>query len=83
MQWQTTVSVLGHPHSKKVFPDVQMAPPVFQFEPIASDAVTGLHWKEPGSVFFAAFHEAFAHFDEIPPFSSPGWIVPALSASPH
>ena len=25
------VLVLGHPNHEKVFPDVQMAPPVFQF----------------------------------------------------
>ena len=30
------VPVLTHPHSKTVFPDVQMEPPVFQLVPIAS-----------------------------------------------
>ena len=30
------VPVLGHPHSKKVFPDVQREPPVLQFVPTAS-----------------------------------------------
>ncbi len=37
------VPVLGHPHSEKVFPDVQTEPPVFQFVPIASGPVTGHH----------------------------------------
>lgn len=45
--------VLGHSHREKVFPDVQETPPVFQFMPIASGAVTGHHWAEPGSVLFA------------------------------
>ncbi|KAK4806513.1 hypothetical protein QYF61_021349 [Mycteria americana] len=30
------VPVLSHPHSEKVFPDVQRVPPVFQFVPIVS-----------------------------------------------
>ena len=37
------VSVLSHPHSKKVFPDVQREPPVFQLMPIASGPGTGHH----------------------------------------
>jgi len=35
------VAVLGHPHSEKVFPDVQTGPPMFQCVPIASGSVTG------------------------------------------
>jgi len=35
------VPVLGHPHSDKVFPDVQREPPVFQCGPIASGPVPG------------------------------------------
>lgn len=36
--------VLGHPHSgKKVFPDVQTEPPVFQVVPTASATVTGYY----------------------------------------
>ena len=35
------VPVLSNPHSKKVFPDVQTGPPVFQFVPIASGPVSG------------------------------------------
>ena len=42
--------MLGHHHSKKVFPDVQEEPPVFQPVPIAFGVVTEQHWKEPGSV---------------------------------
>jgi len=34
------VPVLRRPHSKKVFPAVQMAPPVFQFVPVTSGPVT-------------------------------------------
>jgi len=30
------VPVLDHPHSKKMFPDVQVEPPVFQFASFAS-----------------------------------------------
>jgi len=37
------VPVPGHPHSEKLFPDIQREPPVFQFMPIASDPVTGNH----------------------------------------
>jgi len=37
------VPVVGHPYSKKVLPDVQREPPVFQFVFIASDPVTGHH----------------------------------------
>jgi len=37
------VPVLGHPHSEKVFPDVQREPPVFQCVPVASGPVTGHH----------------------------------------
>ena len=43
------VQVLSHPHSKKVFPDVQTACPVFLFVPIASGPVTALKraWVHP------------------------------------
>jgi len=37
------VLVLGHPHSEKVFPDVQREPSVFQLVPVASCAVTAYH----------------------------------------
>lgn len=63
MQWQNTVLVLGYPHSKKVFSDVQISQ--FQFEPIASGPVSGQRWKELGSVFFAPFPPAFVHFNEM------------------
>ena len=40
---------LSHPHSEKVFPDVQREPPVFPFVPMATCPITGHHWKEePG-----------------------------------
>jgi len=32
-----------HPHSAKVFPDVQKEPPVLQVVPVASGPVTGHH----------------------------------------
>lgn len=35
--------VPGHPHSEKVFLDVQREPPEFQHVPIASGPVTGHH----------------------------------------
>jgi len=47
------VPLLNHPHSKKVFPDVQRESPAFQLVPIASCSVTANHWKEPGSILFA------------------------------
>jgi len=57
---------------KKVFPDVQREPPVFLFVPTAAGPVTGHHWKEPGSVFFAPSLQVFAHVEDPPcAFSSP------------
>lgn len=35
--------VLSHPRCEKVFPDVRMESPMFQFVLIASDPVTGHH----------------------------------------
>jgi len=61
------IPVLGHSHSKDVFPDVQMAPPVFQFVPVASGPVTRHHWKEPGPVVFAPSLQLFLDIGEIPP----------------
>ena len=46
------VPVLGHLHSRKVFPDVQREPPVFHCVPMASGPVRGHHQKQSGSVFF-------------------------------
>jgi len=60
------VPVLGHPDSKKVFPDVQRQPPVFQLVPIASGPGTRHHWKEPGSVLFALSLQVFIYIDKIP-----------------
>jgi len=37
------VPMLGHPHVRKAFPDVQRKNPVFEFVPIASCPVTGHH----------------------------------------
>jgi len=42
MPWQP-VPVLSHPHTEKVFPDVQREPLMFQCVPIASGPVTGHH----------------------------------------
>ena len=53
--------VFDHPHSKNLFPDVQMEPPVFRFVPIVSGPVTGHHRKEPGSLFFAPPIKHFTH----------------------
>lgn len=47
------VPVLSHPHSEKVFTDVQREPPVSQFVPIASGPDTGSLWKKPVSVLYA------------------------------
>lgn len=40
---------------KKIFPDVQMKPSVFQPVPITSCPVTGHHWRKPDSVFWHVF----------------------------
>lgn len=50
----------GHSYSKKIFPDVQMELPVFQFVPITSGPVTGCHWREPVSIF-APTLQVFKH----------------------
>jgi len=60
------VPVLGHPHSEKVFPNVQREPPVFWFVPIASGPDTGHHWKEPGSILYAPLLQVFDYMDENP-----------------
>lgn len=39
LSWQP-LQVLGHPQSKKVFPNVQMGPPVFLKVPVASGPAT-------------------------------------------
>lgn len=58
--------MLSQPHSKKVFPNIQKEPSVFQFVPIGSCLVTGNHQKEPGSNFMAAFLQVFMCIEEIP-----------------
>lgn len=50
---------------KKVFPDVEMAPPVFQFVHFASCPVPGHHSVK--SPVFASFFQVLVHVDEIPP----------------
>lgn len=48
-----TVLLLGHSHSKEVFPYVHMELPVFQFAFVALGSVSGDHWKEPVSILYA------------------------------
>lgn len=50
---------------KKVFPDVEMAPPMFQFVHFASCPVPGHHSVK--SLVFAPFFQVLVHADEIPP----------------
>jgi len=48
-QLWATCAVLGHPHSKKVFSDVQREPHVFWVAPITSGPVKNITlgmWKE-------------------------------------
>lgn len=58
--------VLSHPHSGKVCPDRQREPPVSWFVPFASGPVTGLHWKEPGSILLVPSLQIFVHMNQIP-----------------
>lgn len=43
------VTVLDHPHSNKVFPDV-LVTPMFQLLPITCGPVRRHHWKQAGSI---------------------------------
>lgn len=56
-----------------------MEAPVFQFVLMASCPVTGVHWKEPGSILYASFFQLFIHIDKISLKPSLGWTAPALS----
>ena len=40
---EQSVAVLSHPHGKRVFPDLHMEFPVFQFVHFVSGPVTGHH----------------------------------------
>jgi len=60
------VPVLGHPHSEKVFADVQREPPVFWFVPIAFGPIAGHHRKESGPILVAPSLQMLVHMDEIP-----------------
>lgn len=51
--------------AKKVFPDVQREPPVFQLMSMASAPGTWHHWKEPGSAFFAPCLQVSTHTAQI------------------
>ena len=64
------VQMLSHLHSRKVFPDVEREPPVFQFVPTASGPVTGHHWEEPGSTLFSPSLQVFIHSDKTLPTPS-------------
>jgi len=59
------VPVLHHLHSKEMFPNAQMEPPVFQFVPTASCPITGHLWKEPGSELIASSLQLFIYIDKI------------------
>jgi len=76
------VSVLSHPHSKekekkkKVFSDIHMEPPVFQYPlPLVLLLRTA---EESGFIFFAPSLQLFIYVDKIPlePF-----VLQALSLS--
>jgi len=56
-----------HPHSEKVFPDVQTEPSAFQLLPIASGPVPRHDQDEPGSVLFAPSFQVFIYIKNIPP----------------
>jgi len=58
--------VLGRPHSKKVFPDAQTDPPIFQFVPIFSGPTNGHRLKESGSTPFTSSLQIFLHTNQIP-----------------
>lgn len=54
--------MLGHPHSGRLFPDVQKKSLVFQFVHIASGPLTEYHWKEFDSIFFTSSLQVFIRF---------------------
>ena len=61
-----------------------MEPPLFRFVPVSSFPVTGRHWEEPGSVFLTPpIRYICTRIKSTLSFPSPGWTLPALSASPH
>lgn len=68
LPWQP-VPMLSHPHGKKVLPDVQMGPPVFQVMliasgPLASSTPLKRAWLHP---FFAVSIWVFVHITDISP----------------
>ena len=78
------VPVLSHPHSEKVFPEVQREPAVFLCVPIASGPVTGRHWRVWLHLLCTLPSGVYTHWQDTPwAFSSPDWTVPALSVFPH
>lgn len=51
---------------KKLFPDVQREPPMFQ-SAIAFGPAPGNHRKQPGTIFFTPSIQVFIDIDKIPP----------------
>lgn len=77
-------TVLHHPHSKEMFPDVQREPLIIQFvAPLPLILLLDTAQKS-GSAHIAPSPQVFLDIDDTPQIlSSPGWTVPALSASPR
>lgn len=82
--WQP-VPMLGHPHSKKVFPDIQGEPPVLQCVSVASSHVSGCHWKYADSVLVPLYSSVRYLYTLIRLFwifSSSDWTTSAPSTFP-
>lgn len=73
-----SVAVLGHPHTEKVFSDVQVKPPVFQFMPIASR-----HWAPRERAWLHLLYSPFRCFCTWVRPEPLGWAVLAPSVFTH
>lgn len=63
--YRKTGPVLSHPHNKKVYPDVQVEPPLSQCVPIGSGSVPGHQWNYPGSTLFPPSLQVFTAIDKV------------------
>lgn len=60
-----SVPWLRHPHSKEVFPRIQMELAVFRYMPVSPCPVAEHHWKESGCVLLTSALKIFVSVDKI------------------